>query len=192
MCRTYIEEASDHSSTSRTFVYLSAEDMGRPMIPRRYIETKREAEAGIRQLCGETNVRDVCVRPSKLHIPLSWTSDNYKTTGFIYHPHLRPISSPMAALASLSATVHKNAPSFVPTPSRILRSLSPSSASEEIPHSLHSLADTLELAPIHLDHVGAGICEAIESKDVRGVVSVENLRDLALTKSHEPRWQQGS
>lgn len=68
MCETYLEEVrKDHDPyTPRAFIYLSAEDMGRPVIPRRYIETKREAEVRIHQLCEGTGVRDIYIRPSEL------------------------------------------------------------------------------------------------------------------------------
>ncbi|GJJ12110.1 hypothetical protein Clacol_006351 [Clathrus columnatus] len=168
VCETFLEEvANDQSHIPRAFIYLSAEDMGRPFVPRRYIETKREAEARIHQLCEGTTVRDVFIRPS-----------------FIYHPHIRPLSSPIAALASLSATLHKNAPSIIPTPSRILRSLSPKSSSprpEEIPHALQGLSQTLELEPIHLDHVGEAICKAIEGRDIHGAVPIDMVRKLACS-----------
>lgn len=91
----------------------------------------------------------------------------------------------MAALASLSATVHRNAPSFIPTPSRILRALSPKDSIREIPDAFQGLAATLELEPIHLDHVGIAICETIESKTISGAIPVEKLRELALAKSHK-------
>jgi len=162
VCETYVAASQDHPLPSRTFVYISAEDMGRPFIPRRYIETKREAEAGIRRLCEGSAVREVFIRPS-----------------FIYHPHIRPITSLVAALSSLSATVHENAPSIIPTPSRILRAVSSRPRSpEDLPHSLEGMAATLELQPIHLDQVGGAICRTIETPEIRGSVNVREMKEL--------------
>lgn len=50
----------------RPFVYLSAEDIFRPIIPARYIETKREAEAGIESMIASRTheYRGVYIRPS--------------------------------------------------------------------------------------------------------------------------------
>ena len=47
--QTYLEEASDWNP-DRTFVYISAEDIFRPVIPARYITTKREAESEIAEI----------------------------------------------------------------------------------------------------------------------------------------------
>lgn len=52
--------------SQRTFVYVSAEDVFRPFVPQRYIETKRQAE---RELAlrsmedAETSIRTVFIRP---------------------------------------------------------------------------------------------------------------------------------
>lgn len=52
-------------SKPRPFVYLSAEDIFRPVIPARYIETKREAEQGIEQMMSlNSQFRGVYIRPS--------------------------------------------------------------------------------------------------------------------------------
>jgi hypothetical protein len=50
----------------RAFVYLSAEDIFRPFIPARYIETKREAEAALQRMAeAKTDAyRTVYLRPS--------------------------------------------------------------------------------------------------------------------------------
>ncbi|KAF8580871.1 mitochondrial protein [Ramaria rubella] len=168
ICETYLSVIADASSDSASarkpyaFVYLSAEDMGRPFIPRRYIETKRQAEKGIEELCHGTGVRGIFVRPS-----------------FIYHPHLRPITSPIAALVSLSATIHEKAPSVIPTPSRVLRAMAPQPEHPEgLPSALEAMASTLELPPVHLDHVGEGVCRSIERQDISGPVGVRRIRQL--------------
>jgi len=63
--QTYLCEAKDLSA-DKTFVYISAEDIFRPVIPARYIKTKREAEKEIASLCEASghNVRPIFIRPS--------------------------------------------------------------------------------------------------------------------------------
>ena len=52
-------------STARPFVYVSAEDIFRPVIPAGYIETKREAERAIEQMMSlNSQFRGVYIRPS--------------------------------------------------------------------------------------------------------------------------------
>ena len=49
----------------RPFVYVSAEDIFRPFIPARYIETKREAEVRIEEMMeNNPQFRGVYIRPS--------------------------------------------------------------------------------------------------------------------------------
>lgn len=46
-------------------MFVSAEDIFRPLVPARYIETKREAERGVADmLAGREDMRAVFVRPS--------------------------------------------------------------------------------------------------------------------------------
>lgn len=50
----------------RPFIYISAEDIFRPVVPSAYIDTKREAEEQIdRMIDGKTNYRGVYMRPSE-------------------------------------------------------------------------------------------------------------------------------
>lgn len=54
------------SQHPRPFIYISAEDIFRPIIPAAYIETKREAEEQIERLMGtRPDCRGVYMRPSK-------------------------------------------------------------------------------------------------------------------------------
>jgi hypothetical protein len=56
----------------RPFIYISAEDIFRPLVPAAYIDTKREAEEQIdRMIEGKTNFRGVYMRPSE-RCPLSF------------------------------------------------------------------------------------------------------------------------
>lgn len=53
------------SNIPRPFVYISAEDIFRPIIPARYIETKRAAEQGIElMMANNPSYRGVYMRPS--------------------------------------------------------------------------------------------------------------------------------
>ncbi|KAI0322213.1 mitochondrial protein [Amylostereum chailletii] len=152
----------------RPFIYISAEDIFRPIIPSRYIETKREAEAAIaRMMLDKPSHRAVYIRPS-----------------LVYHPHFRPYTSPVAALLDLSAVVHAKIPAQIPTPSSVLRTISPifpTGTSSHIRSSpLDSVANALTLPPIHVDHVAEAICIAVdnEREDVKGVYGVKEMRRL--------------
>ena len=49
----------------RAFVYISAEDCNRPLVPAGYIEAKRKAELGIEQMMlDHPDCRSVYIRPS--------------------------------------------------------------------------------------------------------------------------------
>lgn len=75
VCETFVSSSQidtttkgeDQSYYKRPFIFISAEDIFRPIIPARYIETKREAERGIHELVQENaNIRAAFIRPSKL------------------------------------------------------------------------------------------------------------------------------
>lgn len=56
------------SSPKRPFVYISAADGFRPVVPARYIETKRQAESEILRRClahPDANLRPVFMRPGE-------------------------------------------------------------------------------------------------------------------------------
>ena len=60
-------------SKDRPFVYVSAEDIFRPVIPARYIETKREAERVIEQMMSlNPRFRGVYIRPSVFIRLMTW------------------------------------------------------------------------------------------------------------------------
>lgn len=102
-------------------------------------------------------------------------------TGLVYHPHHRPLTSPVAALLDLSASLHRNAPRSFPTPAGVLWSLDPAFASHRsnVTHTsaVDSMANALTIPPIHVEHVADAICVALTSS-VRGVVDVERMREL--------------
>ncbi|KAA1471113.1 mitochondrial protein [Dentipellis sp. KUC8613] len=154
----------------RPFVFISAEDIFRPFIPARYIETKREAEIAIENmLVDKPTYRGVYIRPS-----------------LVYHPHFRPYTSPIAVLLDFSAVMHSKVPAGVPTPSGVLRSLSQTLSAGASPSSpistspLESVANAMVLPPIHVDHVAEAACIAANTAraDVRGVYGVREMREL--------------
>ncbi|KZT26534.1 NAD-P-binding protein [Neolentinus lepideus HHB14362 ss-1] len=164
----------------RAFVYLSAEDVWRPWIPSRYIETKREAEIYIDQMVAtRPDVRAVYMRPS-----------------LVYHAHLRPLISPLAALLDLSATVHGKVPPTLPTPSMVLRAVAPllpqptPAPSGVAPSTLDSIANAMTIPPIHVEHVAEATVIAADNArvDVRGPYGVEKMRELIgwSQKGQEP------
>ena len=101
--------------------------------------------------------------------------------GLIYHPHFRPLTTPIAALLDLSATVHARAPPSLPTPSKVLRALGSAQSAPisetGLPSALHAVANAMVIPPIHVDHVAEAICVAAEGREnVRGVADVREMR----------------
>ncbi|CAE6424984.1 unnamed protein product [Rhizoctonia solani] len=155
------------STVPRPFVYISAEDIFRPLVPARYIESKRAAEAAIAQ---EPRVRGVYLRP-----------------GLMYHPHTRPLTTPIATLLDLSATLHQEIP--LPGPANLLRALASTdlarrsqppadSTTAVLDSSLEAMARALEIPPIHVEHVAQAVCEAIAQEDAVGPYGVREMRKL--------------
>ncbi|EIW85140.1 NAD(P)-binding protein [Coniophora puteana RWD-64-598 SS2] len=167
VCKTFLESEGPSLARSPAFVYVSAEDVFRPIVPARYIETKREAEQGIQALVAKSpSLRSIYIRPS-----------------LIYHPHYRPLTSPLAALLDFSANVHAAVPKSVPTPSSILRALdalAPASPDSSLStSSLRSMSNALIVPPIHVEHVAGAICRVIDpASDIKGVVGVGKMREL--------------
>lgn len=75
VCEAFVAEGRDAEGGGqgeRAFVYISAEDIFRPLISARYIETKREAEQGIQALVrAHPGYRGVFIRPSTSFFSLS-------------------------------------------------------------------------------------------------------------------------
>ncbi|GAA5914888.1 hypothetical protein JCM8208_003039 [Rhodotorula glutinis] len=166
------------------FVFISAEDIFRPFVPARYIQTKRQAEAEIwRRACGapagaegggaaagiESSVRPVFVRPS-----------------LMYHPHLNPPSTLPATLLEATSHLHAlvppslhllpQAPSPLPNSAPSLNNTDP--AATQLPSALTSLSSLLSIPPIHVDAIGEAVCRAIADEHTRGVVDVGAMRDM--------------
>ncbi|EKM82635.1 hypothetical protein AGABI1DRAFT_35050 [Agaricus bisporus var. burnettii JB137-S8] len=164
VCEAFISSESSTSAgrnVPRPFVYISAEDIFRPVIPARYIETKWEAERGIEtMMANTTDYRGVYIRPS-----------------LVYHAHQRPVTTPLAFLLDLSATLHARVPPTVPTPSGILQTLS--DQRPVTPSALEAMANILVIPPIHVDHVADAILASLDSANgVKGVVGVRRMREL--------------
>ncbi|KAF8625821.1 hypothetical protein AX15_005201 [Amanita polypyramis BW_CC] len=176
VCEAFMTSSPSENATAegrpRPFVYISAEDIFRPLIPARYIETKREAEQGISEMMqGRTNYRGVYIRPS-----------------LVYHSHHRPLTTPLAVLTDLSATLHEKVPRSIPTPSSILRTLgsavtsrqrSDRAADDVNTSPLESVANALIIPPIHVDSVGEAVCAVLDpTSSIHGIVTVERMREL--------------
>ncbi|KAJ7581464.1 mitochondrial protein [Mycena floridula] len=174
VCEAFVASGNNWTSPlSRAFVYISAEDVFRPLIPAKYLDTKREAERGIETIISATNsrYRGIYIRPS-----------------LVYHAHLRPMSTPAAALLDLASVVQsKISTSGLPTPSAVLRSLGTAfESSSDHSSSLESIANALSIPPIHVDHVAEAICAALldSGREIHGVVGVKQMRELlGLTPS---------
>lgn len=150
----------------RPFIYVSAEDVNRPIVSVRYLETKREAEKRIEEIVRDhSQYKGVYVRPS-----------------LIYHPHIRPMTTIPATIFDVSARIHNAVPSYIPMPSSVLRWLGTSvfpNATDKTPSALNSMANLLSIPPIHVDHLAEAICISLDpAKDIRGVVGVRDMRQL--------------
>jgi hypothetical protein len=95
-------------------------------------------------------------------------------------------SLPAAAL-DLSVYVHKNAPSFLPTPAGALRLLA--SATGGLSSPFTSMSNALTIPPIHVDQVAEAVARAVDANatEVRGVVGVEDMRRLIGWATNAPR-----
>ncbi|UZJ56549.1 hypothetical protein CBS101457_005869 [Exobasidium rhododendri] len=145
------------------FVYISAEDIFRPIISSRYIETKRQAEAGITSIAQSSpdSIRPVFLRP-----------------GLMYHPQTRPLSTFPAAAFDLSTWIHSTIAKAgipLPTPAWLLSKFPAA--------DLSALSRLLTTSPLHVDTVAKAACEAIVNKSIQGPFGVEDIQRLARFKS---------
>lgn len=154
-------EARSHSTPS-PFIYISAEDIFRPIISSRYIETKRQAEDGIRKIADDKgSLRPIFLRP-----------------GLMYHPQTRPLSTLPAAAFDLSSWLHgKHVQSGIPLPTA-------AALLQKFPGAdLSALARLLTLQPLHVDTVAKAACASIVDSQVHGAVDTEEIQRLAGFKS---------
>ncbi|WFD45577.1 hypothetical protein GLX27_000198 [Malassezia furfur] len=158
---TFAEVQQAKHNNEVPFVYMSAEDIMRPIISPRYISTKREAEVAIATIAEQEFppiLRAVFMRP-----------------GLMYHPHNRPWSTVPATLIDASNYMHRLHRKWklpIPSPADIL-------ASRAVPQALHPLSAALTTPPLHVDTVAHAVLAAIESEHVRGAQNVEAIRQLA-------------
>jgi sirohydrochlorin ferrochelatase len=102
----------------------------------------------------------------------------------MYHPHTRPLTTPIATLLDLSATMHR----ALPGPANLLRAFASTDLARRLHPSgtdsavldtpLEAMARALETPPIHVEHVAQAACEAIERDDVVGPYGVRDMRRL--------------
>ncbi|GAA5951752.1 hypothetical protein JCM3765_003107 [Sporobolomyces pararoseus] len=157
-----VPSCTSDSTAPSPFVFISAEDIFRPFVPSRYIQSKREAERVITeeslQDAGERGIRPVFIRPS-----------------LIYHPHLAPASTLPATLFEATSHLH----SLIPSSLHLSTNPSPlSSNPSDLPPSWASLARLFQIPPIHADAVGEAVCKSIELEHVRGAVGVQEMRRM--------------
>ncbi|GAA6051846.1 hypothetical protein JCM3770_005494 [Rhodotorula araucariae] len=157
---------SSRSSTAATspspFVFISAEDIFRPFVPARYIQTKRDAETQIWQRAAADapapTVRPVFVRPS-----------------LMYHPHLNPPSTLPATLLEATSNLH----ALIPRALHLFPSPPPSTIpNAAVPPAAASLAALFAIPPIHVDAVGEAVCASIADEQTQGVVDVARMREM--------------
>ncbi|KAM0756313.1 NAD(P)-binding protein [Meredithblackwellia eburnea MCA 4105] len=155
------------SASPSPFIFISAEDIFRPMIPERYIQTKRQAEQIISSEValkgaaseGLRRIRPVFVRPS-----------------LIYHPHINPMSTIPATLIDASSRLQSKLPhSF-----RISQHFR---ATDELPgafasSALSSMASLATIPPIHVDTIGEAVRRAVEDDSISGVLDVKRMRKM--------------
>lgn len=150
-------------SPASPFVFISAEDIFRPIISSRYVSTKREVECTIlSELAAipppQRSIRPIFVRPS-----------------LIYHPHVNPFTTLPATV--LSASSHIQA--FLPSPLRLAHSFPPSNSPfAPLSPPTSSLASLLSLPPIHVDTIAEAVCRSIENPEVEGVLDVQRMRAM--------------
>ena len=103
----------------------------------------------------------------------------------MYHPHLRPLTTPLAVLLDLSARLHEQPPLNLNDllPASLLRrvgSRTSNHASEpQADSALGSMANLLETPPIHVDQVAEAIITILDSHgEIRGPVDVKGMRDV--------------
>ncbi|KAG0212073.1 hypothetical protein BGX28_006834 [Mortierella sp. GBA30] len=118
-----------------TFVFISAA-FSPPMVPNRYVTTKREAEHAL--LTHPSGFRSIIFRP-----------------GFLSTPE-RPITLPLAGLLQISSAVLGN------------------SIKGTIP-----FAQALSTPPQSMETLARAIMNAVENKDVKGIVDVDGIEELA-------------
>ncbi|KAK0543775.1 hypothetical protein OC845_005957 [Tilletia horrida] len=201
MARAFLESRSKlpipgSSHTPAPFVYISAEDIFRPIVSSRYIKTKREAEYELARLAldsASSGSSTSSADPSaQVDASRPLIQPFFVRPGLMYHPQTRPLSTLPAALLDFSANVHARLDS---KPAATAYATSPaagpgqgsSSSSSGLPFglkiptpaslirtlgpaSVQPLADLLTIPPLHVDTVAKAVCAAIAGEARAGQV----------------------
>ncbi|CAO1623337.1 unnamed protein product [Parajaminaea phylloscopi] len=184
VARTWLPHLSEETSVRPPpFVFISAEDIFRPIIDARYVLTKRQAECALETLSWTEPRGEETTSPDADGAGLAEeiASDSnarrmfrpvFIRPGVMYHPHTRPLSTLPSTILDLSSTVHSLLPSGAPTPAALLKLA-----------QRDSLARLLTLSPLHVDTVAKAVGRAIEEDDVSGVVDTQRIKALAGWKN---------
>jgi hypothetical protein len=88
----------------------------------------------------------------------------------MYHPHIRPLSTPLAVALDITSTLHRR---FSPhLPASLQTPAVPTGS------TLDSVRRSLQIPPIHVDHVVSAVLRCIEDESVRGVVDTRMMRRM--------------
>lgn len=172
-----------YPTNSRPFVYISAEDIFRPIIPEGYINTKRQAEAEILRMCAEAHALLSQQSATDEHNTESSQAPDgpvrpiFIRPGLMYHPHNRPLTTPLAVLLDITSSLHQKIGLPLPLPASSSGALG----------ALFAAANSLKVPPIHVDQVAECVVKSIENDSVTGVVDTRQMRRwIGLDKSDKP------
>ncbi|GAC75327.1 predicted oxidoreductase [Moesziomyces antarcticus T-34] len=206
--RAIAHKQVDAPSTPAPFVYISAEDLFRPVVDARYIRTKRQAEAAIARLAShlqapqrehtrdqseaildadgaglEQELRDDPVNDSASPSDGQARSD-------AGHGLVRPVFLRPGLLYHPHTRPGSTLPAAILEASAALHRKPPLPLPLPTPAQLlarlgggggasESVARLLTTPPLHIDTVAKAVCAAIEDPEAFGVVDVYGIRKLA-------------
>ncbi|WWC67065.1 uncharacterized protein I206_100972 [Kwoniella pini CBS 10737] len=147
----------------KQFIYISAADAFKPLIPSKYIETKREAEFEIIRKCelynnkeslNKGNIKPILIRP-----------------GLMYHPHIRPLTTLPAFLIDISSKLSLKLGGKNPFASNSF---------------FYGTLESFKTFPLHVDHVALSILKSIEDSR-QGIIDKNNLGQARIIEVSEMR-----
>lgn len=94
----------------------------------------------------------------------------------MYHPHIRPLTTPLAVALDVSSSLHR----------RFGLPLPFSSSSPGPFGALGSMAESLRIPPIHVDQVAECVARAVEMPEVEGVLDTRKMRHWVGLDKPEP------
>jgi hypothetical protein len=106
-------------------------------------------------------------------------------TGLVYHAHLRPLTTPAAALFDLTASLHAQLPDAVRTPVRAALARLPA-VSQQTPSPIVSVANAFATPPMHVDHIAAAAVKACVNGETQGVLEVGQMREAIGWRNERP------